>query len=282
MNISIRKGRIEDLPRLLEIEASAIPGYGYLDGVKEEFFDNSRGELIVAETDGLPIGFARFTLEYDGSAWLEILRVHKDWQRKGCGRAIWARFMELAAQYRVPAMRMYTGEKNIASRSLAEQHGLHVAWHTVEGVLMRENLPADAAHADAADGFVRIADPAAVGALMAPFAEDYHHYTSTNRTYYALNDALYAGLSKDFDVWAKGDSVLITGARFLPERGINILCMGGDLTACAAKAMALLSASDKPRLVAMVSEEDAARQTALESAGFVFTRPGIIMLERTF
>ena len=113
MNISIRKGRIEDLPRLLEIEASAIPGYGYLDGVKEEFFDNSRGELIVAETDGLPIGFARFTLEYDGSAWLEILRVHKDWQRKGCGRAIWARFMELAAQYRVPAMRMYTGEKNL-------------------------------------------------------------------------------------------------------------------------------------------------------------------------
>ena len=175
MDIICRQGRIEDLSRLLEIEASAISGNWYLDGVKDQFFDNSHGELIVAETDGLPIGFARFTLQYDGAAWLEILRVHKDWQRKGCGRAIWKRFMELAEQYKVPAMRMYTGERNVASRSLAEQNGLHVAWHTLEGTLPREALPV--CNGDGSPfTFSQVTEPAETSRLLAPFADDYYGY----------------------------------------------------------------------------------------------------------
>ncbi|MBO4289195.1 MAG: GNAT family N-acetyltransferase, partial [Lachnospiraceae bacterium] len=230
MNITCRQGRIEDLPRLLEIEASAIPGNRYLEGVKDLFFDNSHGELIVAETEGLPIGFARFTLQYDGAAWLEILRVHKDWQRKGCGRVIWNRFMELAKQYKVPAMRMYTGEKNVASRSLAEQNGLHVAWHTLEGTLPREACIGDVSLYTLSPcigdvslcTFSQVTDPAETAALLAPFAPDYHGYFCSNRTYYEMNDAVYAGVTKDFTVWKKDGSALVTGARFLKERGLNL------------------------------------------------------------
>ena len=281
MEITCRKGRIEDLPRLLEIEASAIPGNRYLDGVKELFFDNSHGELIVAETDGLPIGFARFTLQYDGAAWLEILRVHKDWQRKGCGRAIWQRFMELAEEYHIPAMRMYTGEKNVASKSLAEQNGLHVAWHTLEGTLPKEALPEDPDRGFA-QAFIRVTDPAETAALLSPFAADYHGYFCSNRTYYELNGSLYAGITKDFDVWKSEGAALVTGARFLRERGLNLCTFGGDFDACIRRAVSEFAASGLPKLTVMISAEDEARKQALEAAGFTFTTPGIIMLERVF
>ena len=278
MNIICRKGTIEDLPRLLEIEASAIPGNRYLEGVKDLFFDNSHGELIVAETGGLPIGFARFTLQYDGAAWLEILRVHKDWQRKGCGRAIWNRFMELAEEYKVPAMRMYTGEKNVASRSLAEQNGLSVAWHTLEGTLPREACIGDGSLYT----FSQVTDPAETAALLAPFARDYHGYFCSNRTYYEMNDAVYAGITKDFTVWKRAGSALVTGARFLRERGLNLCTFGGDLKACVAQAIRVFAETDLPKLTVMISAEDEQRKQALEEAGFTFTTPGIIMLERGF
>lgn len=287
MDIICRPGTKEDMPRLLEIEKHATPKLLYLEDAKEQLFDPDCGELIVAETDGLPIGFGRFTLEYDGAGWLEILRVHEDWQRKGCGRTIWKRYMELAALHHVPAMRMYTGEKNVASRSLAEQNGLHVAWHTLEGVLTRDRLPGmrgtlPLGILQAAVGFERVTDAEKAAVLMEPYAQDYHGYLCTNRTYFALGEPLYKGLVADYEVWEKDGSVLVTGARFLPERGINICYMGGDLPACAAKALTLLAASDRPRLVAMISAEDEARREALESVGFVFTVPGIIMLERVF
>ena len=278
MNITCRQGRIEDLPRLLEIEASAIPGNRYLDGVKDLFFDNSHGELIVAETEGLPIGFARFTLQYDGAAWLEILRVHKEWQRKGCGRVIWNRFMELAEQFKVPAMRMYTGEKNVASRSLAEQNGLRVAWHTLEGTLPREACKGD----DSPCAFSQVTDPAETAALLAPYAKDYHGYFCSNRTYYEMNDAVYAGVTKDFTVWKKDGSALVTGARFLKERGLNLCTFGGDLSACVQQAVRVFAATDLPKLTVMISAEDEMRKQVLEEAGFTFTTPGIIMLERRF
>ena len=288
MNIICRQGRPEDLPRLLEIEASAIPGNRYLDGVKDLFFDNSHGELIVAETEGLPIGFARFTLQYDGAAWLEILRVHKDWQRKGCGRAIWKRFMELAEQFKVPAMRMYTGEKNVASRSLAELNGLRVAWHTLEGTLPREALPVCRGDVSLCT-FSQVTDPAETAALLAPFAADYHGYFCSNRTYYETNEAVYAGVTKDFTVWKKSGlggvescAALVTGARFLRERGLNLCTFGGDLNACVEQAVRVFAAADLPKLTVMISAEDEARKQVLEEAGFTFAAPGIIMLERTF
>ena len=49
MPITCRKGVIEDLPVLLEIEKKSTPKLLYLNDVKEEFFDNTHGELIVAE-----------------------------------------------------------------------------------------------------------------------------------------------------------------------------------------------------------------------------------------
>lgn len=42
-------------------------------------------ELTVACVDGVPVGMGKLTVLFDGSAWLELLRVQPDFQRKGGG-----------------------------------------------------------------------------------------------------------------------------------------------------------------------------------------------------
>ena len=130
--------------------------------------------------------------------------------------------------------------------------------------------------------FERVTDPAETANLLAPFAEDYHGYFCSNRTYYELNDAVYAGITKDFTVWNKGGSTLVTGARFLKERGLNLCTFGGDLPACIEQAVSVFAGSGLPKLTVMISAEDETRKGALEAAGFTFMTPGIIMLERRF
>lgn len=66
----------------------------------------------------------KLTVLFDGSAWLELLRVHPDFQRKGVGRAIYQRYFEQIKALGCPAARMYTGVSNKASAGLAEQFGL--------------------------------------------------------------------------------------------------------------------------------------------------------------
>ena len=199
MSITCRKGNINDLPVLLEIESRSTPSLLYLDAVKDEFFDNSRGELIVAEEDGQPIGFARFSLQCDGSGWLEILRVDPAHQKKGCGAVIWKRFIELCEIYKVPYVRMYTGLSNYASRVLGERNGLHVAYQTREGTLMLENAP----DVTAPDGFSLSDCHHCAEAAISPYVEGYHGYFCMNRTFYGLTQPLYKQLVSDGYVWEK-------------------------------------------------------------------------------
>ena len=54
---------------------------------KEFYFDGiqNQGEMILAIEEELPVGMGQYSVLPDGSGWLEILRVHKDYQRKGAG-----------------------------------------------------------------------------------------------------------------------------------------------------------------------------------------------------
>ncbi len=277
MSIVCRKAVPEDLPVLLEIEKRSTPRLLYLEGVKDLFFDNTTGELIVAEEDGVPIGLARFSTQYDGSGWLECLRVDPAHQKKGCGAIIWQRFIELCHEFNVPFVRMYTGLTNYPSRVLGERNGLHVAYQTREGTLLKDNIP------EVEDEtFEPVTDPAEAAALFAPYAEGYHGYFCTNRTYYGLNDKLYEGLVNEGIVWRKGDSVVTVGARFLKDQGLHIGFMGGDVEACVRFAIKKFRESGLPKLVCMIPSERDDLRAVLEKYGFVFPDAQIIMLERAF
>lgn len=277
MSITCRKGVMADLPVLLEIEKRSTPKLLYLDGVKDEFFDNTRGELIVAEEDGQPIGFARFSLQYDGSGWLEVLRVDPAHQKKGCGATIWKRFIELCDIYKVPYVRMYTGATNYASRVLGERNGLHVAYKVIEGNLMLENAPDVSA-----SGFEQADCHHCAEAALSPYAEGYHNYFCMNRSFYGIGEPLYKGLVKEGYVWKKEGSALVLGARFLKQNGLHIGMMGGDLDECIKFAVSKLKESGLPKLTAVIPYERDDLRAALEKYGFVFPDSQIIMLERKF
>ena len=78
---------------LARIEAGAVRANHYFSDVVD-YYRSTAGELTVACVDGVPVGMGKLTVLFDGSAWLELLRVHPDFQRKGVGRAIYRRYFE--------------------------------------------------------------------------------------------------------------------------------------------------------------------------------------------
>ena len=278
MSITVRPGVLEDLPHLLEIEPKATPGLQYLNDVQEEFFNNEIGELVVAEEDGIIIGFGRFSTQFDGSGWLECLRVDPAHQKKGCGAQIWKRYIELCDKYNVPFVRMYTGLTNYASKVLGERNGLHVAYQTQEVTLLKENIP----DFEPVEGFEQADCHHCVAAAVEPYAEGFHNYFCTNRTFYTMGEPLYKGLAAENWVWKKDDNMVALGARFQKDKALHIGLMGGDLDLCMRFALQKFRESGLPKLAFMIPSEHEDLHQIAEKYGFTIPANHIIMLERAF
>ena len=61
-NVRVRLAEKQDLQRLVDIEAVATPSVRYMAEVEEEFYDPDRGELIIAEIDGVVAGFGHYSI----------------------------------------------------------------------------------------------------------------------------------------------------------------------------------------------------------------------------
>ncbi len=226
MEITVRKAGIEDLKDLLEIEASAIPGYAYLDEAKEFLLENkgNRGEMILVLAEGIPAGMGRYSILPDGSGWLEILRVKKEYQRMGIGTAIYKRYLELAGETSAPSVAMFTGRKNIASRTLAEKNGFAIAADYTGFEIQPET-------AEDIPSFHLITDPEEVKGRIEPWHREWGEYLCFNRTFMKFSDDLYRWLAeKNFVYGTDEETTLVLGARMLEHRGLHIGFMCGDLS----------------------------------------------------
>lgn len=276
MEFVCRAGRWEELPRLLEIEQGATPGLLYLDDVKDEFFDPAKGELIVAEADGVPAGFVHFSLQPDGVAWLETLRVDPAYQKQGCGTALWKAMMAAAEKYRVPAMRMYTGRTNIASYTLAKRNELEIASETLECTLLAENV-----EKTATPTFEPLDFPQAA-ALLSKYWAGNDELACLNRTFYKGNAATVRMLCEEGMVYGCGESVLVLGRRFKNVDALHIGLLGGDAAACLAFAKQKLLETGHAKLVCMIPMHREDLKAALTDAGFAVPERSIIMMARIF
>lgn len=278
MRFTYRKATREDLPRLAEIEQKSVAGGYYLVDCFDEFMDPARGELVVGvDETGTPQGFAHLALLYDGSAWLECLRVDPAHQKEGCGAVMWQRFVSFCKEHGCSHLGMFTGAKNYPSKVLAERNGLHLDYTSREGHLAREDAPQVALP----QGWTQLTDPAAIEKAMLPYQKDYEGYFCLNRTYMRCNGKLYEGIARDHQVWVKGESIVILGARFLPERALFIGWMGGDLDECATFAVAKYNDTGLPKLTCICSAQNTGVMAALEKQGFTFPSE-LIVLERDF
>ena len=66
-------------------------------------------------------GTGKFTLLYDGSAWLETLRVDPKYQGLGVGKEIYKYYYIKAKEHGCKLMAMYTGISNAVSAGLASR-----------------------------------------------------------------------------------------------------------------------------------------------------------------
>lgn len=291
MDIKTRKASPDDLERMLEIEESAIPGYGYLYENRHFYFDGKEndGEMILAVAvlaDGreFPVGMGQYSVLPDGSGWLEILRVHKDFQNQGAGKAIYSRYLELAKQTAAPSAAMFTGWKNAASRGLAEKNGFSLA--ASYAGYDRMILPGDE-KTESKPPFLPVPDEAEAARLLARAVENekenggWGKFLVLNRTFFHYGEPLYRYLAQKQMIYTDGSNVIVLGCRMLRHRGLHLGFFSGDAKACLDFAVAETARLGLPKLTVMFPPErkDLEKQVLVEG----FSSSGeLIVMERKF
>ena len=114
---AIRQARLDELPRLTEIELDAFATLAEALGVIREAHtlphDLLRGSLdagllLVAADDGdCPVGFLAVE-EIEGTLYVIELDVCRDWQRRGVGRRLMSAAIEMAQQRQLSALTLTT------------------------------------------------------------------------------------------------------------------------------------------------------------------------------
>lgn len=272
--VKTRLARKEDMDRLLEIEAGALPSAIYLEEVEDEFYDSERGTFIVAEIDGVVAGFAHYSIQYDNAAWIETLRVEPSLQKKEAGTYIWEHIMDVCKELNPPAIRMYTNIENNASIKLAYKHKLGIKLSTHEYALTLEGIQSPPRHDFAP---VMYED---VEKVLAPYKEGYHGYYFTNRTFYEMNDALYKALAEDGKIWTKDDAVIVVGSRYRHDSGLHVGMLCGNVDDCIDFAVAEGIRQGVPKVICMVPNDRQDLADKLRAHGFGLTGNDIIMMER--
>lgn len=269
MGYSVTACTRELLPEALRVERSAMGDHCYLADVYD-YFQTTVGELSCVFEETRLVGIGKFTVLWDGSGWLETLRVEQPWQRKGVGRQIYERYLEQAKELGCPFVRMYTGADNVASAALARVYGLSVAQR------FREYAATDFSGGDA--GSFAPVEPARAWALLSPFCAAYHDYANMNRTYYKLNEATARGLAELGMIYEDGaGNVAVLGARFQPDKGLHLALLGGDFDTGLRFAKAEAARRGVPKLTCNFAAEYEALETLLCAHGFAHVGEFITM-----
>jgi len=276
--LRVRRARLEDRAKVLQVEALSTPNLRYLGAVFEHWVHDQLGELIVAELDGEMVGVGKLTIVPDGSAWLEALRVIPAAQGQGVGKRFYERFFEIAAARRLPSMRMYTGIRNAASKGLAERFGFHLA-ATFRGssVQLSEFVAPDSQNL----AFTQVTDPDRASELLLPEKQAWNGFLVMNRTFYDLTPTLCREWAREGKVYYEEGtgSLLVLGARFQADLGLHVACLDGNLQRCLAFAAEVARSSLAPKLFCLFAPQAAEVEQALLRSGFGLDASEYIVME---
>lgn len=277
-NIVVRRAKSEDRKNAVFVEGQATPGLHYLDHVYEEWLLDPEGVLLVAELDDRLVGVGKFSKMPDGSAWLETLRVLPDYQGKGVGKAFYREFLNLAEDRGVNRLGMYTTPDNFASKGLADINGFNFAGEFRGSFL-------DVSSVDLIidpEGFEIITSPDESWRLIEREASLWGGYGIMNRTFLRLSKELVSfWASKGFISHHIGsDSIIIMGARFMPEKAVHIAYMSGDLDLLIKFAISKTKQFRVDRLQCMYPEGQLAISAKLNEFGFRVEPYSCIVMEK--
>ncbi len=261
MQITLKKATLEDMEDCIAVEKKSMPNHCYLKDVWS-YFQGTVGDLSCVYVDGVLAGIGKFTLLYDGTGWLETLRVDPKYQGMGVGKEIYKRYLEQGSHYNCPRLEMYTGVENRVSAGLAIKHGLSKV-QEFRGYNLTEFTP------PTEDYSFQIVDPQRAAQLILPLSEAYHGYMVSNRTFYRINPPTAEGFGMDGKVFedAKGNFI-VCGARFQHLKALHISMMGGDLATCLGFAKKFACSHGIPKLTVTFALPNQALEQCLIEQGF--------------
>lgn len=277
-DILVRRAISEDRENAVFVEGQATPGLHYLDHVYEEWLVDPEGVLLVAESEDRLVGVGKFSKMPDGSAWLETLRVLPEYQGKGVGKAFYKEFLTLAEDGGFKRLGMYTTPDNFASKGLAEINGF-----TFAGEFRGSFLDIVSSEIDTgAGGFEIITSPEEAWKLIERDAGLWAGYGIMNRTFLRLSRELVSfWASKGFiNRHIESDSIIILGARFMPEKAVHIAYMSGDICLLIKYAISRSKYLMVDRLQCMYPEGQSYISEKLGEFGFKVEPYSCIVMER--
>ena len=275
MDFTVRLATCEDMAQAVQVEKETMGNYVYLEDAWH-YFSTLDGGLVCVFHEEKRVGIGRFSVLPDGSGWLETLRVTPEYQRKGVGRLIYKKYVELAEQNGCPSMAMFTGVNNISSSALAEVFDLktaaqHRGYHLT-------NLEGGKPH-----NFVHASWQRAVE-LIVPMKTEYNNYMTFNRTFHHINEAN----AKQFAIEGKvfedkeSESFIVCGARFQHQVTLHIAMMDGDYDKCIDFAVNYAKAQGLKKVSCTFALENERLETALKARGFVAETSDLITKEVVF
>ena len=217
----------------------------------------------------------------NGSAWLELLRVHPEYQRKGCGMAIYKRYMEQLEEMGCPAARMYTGARNVPSAALAERHGLHRSTEFHGMTLTMDK--ADASLFWEPPMYRRLNGDEAIMELL-PMKEQLGGYLGINQTYYEINEETLRGFAAAGWIYGDGKgNVLVAGTRFQPNKALYIAAMKGDKRRALSYALNMMVMAGHQKIAAHFPVGEGAQEMIdfLAKHGFEQNPSDLVVMEWT-
>ena len=95
MEFTVKLATYDDRAEAVRVESETLPNATYLNDAWH-YFNSLGGGLVCVYHGDKMIGIGRFSVLPDGTGWLETLRVVPEYQRKGAGKEIYIKWLELA------------------------------------------------------------------------------------------------------------------------------------------------------------------------------------------
>lgn len=182
-------------------------GQDYIPRVWDHWIRDRNGRMFVAEVDGKPVAMNRVRFMEDGSAWLEGVRVHPDYRRRGLATMLGKTSMAFATRRGVRTFRLTSGSTNKPAHLQVAKMGL------VEVARMSLYAPKKAARFGRIGG-VRRAKESEVPALLKKIRES-KEYAAGGGVYWsgfaatAITPGTLANCVDENSVYLFGDAVAI-------------------------------------------------------------------------
>ena len=119
----VRAARAEDKPAVIAFCQNTFSWGDYITETWDRWLADVEGQMLVGLVEDKPVALVHVAFLGDGVAWMEGMRVHPDFRKRGVGSTLNAQACQVALERGCQVARLVTSIKNIAAQSLLGRQG---------------------------------------------------------------------------------------------------------------------------------------------------------------